>query len=60
MQNIRTYGSREAGFETIRMSLNTAATGNLNINYRTGSNSKIVLILLTGIFFFLFLFIFNY
>jgi len=49
MSSLSTGGWNEAGFETIRMSLNTASTGNLNIAYR--SNSKLVLILLTGNFF---------
>jgi len=49
MSILSTGGYREAGLETIRMSLNTASTGNLNIAYR--SNSKIVLILLTGNFY---------
>jgi len=49
MSNLSFSGSREAGLETIRMTLNTAPEGNLNIAYR--SNSKLVLILLTGNFF---------
>jgi len=63
MGSFSTSGYNEAGLETIRMSLNTAPTGNLNIAYR--SNSKIVLILLTGnspcaihFFFFFFFFFF--
>lgn len=48
MDAISTYGGHEPGLEALSTSMNAASAGNLNINFRSGQNTKKVFILVTN------------